>query len=92
MTNVPTLDIADLDKDFVMCNDAYKRGLGGVLMQEGQVVCYESQKLNEHEQNYTTHDLELVAIIHALKIWRNYLLGMRLVLMTDHNGLRYLFD
>jgi hypothetical protein len=48
--------------------------------------------LNEHEQRYATHDLELAAIVHALKMWRHYLLGRRFVLMTDHCGLKYLFD
>ena len=61
-------------------------------MQEGQVVCNESQKLHEHEKNYPTHDLELAMIIHALKMWRHYLLGRRFVLMSDHIGLGYLFD
>lgn len=56
------------------------------------MVCYESRKLNEHEQNYVTHDLELAVIIPTLKMWRQYLLGKRFVLMSDHNGLRYLFD
>lgn len=56
------------------------------------MVCYESRKLNEHEQNYLTYDLELATIIHALKMWRHYLLGRQFVLMTDHIGLRYLFD
>ena len=61
-------------------------------MQEGHVVCYKSRKLNEHEQNYVTHDLELETIIHALNMWRHYLLDKRFILMSDHNGLRYLFD
>ena len=61
-------------------------------MRDGQVVCYESRKMNEHEQNYLTHDLELVVIIHALKMWRHYRLGRRFVLMSDHSGLRYPFD
>jgi hypothetical protein len=61
-------------------------------MQEACVVCYESRKLNEHEINYMTHDLELSSIVHALKMWRHYLLGIRFVLMTDHCGLRSLFD
>lgn len=61
-------------------------------MQEGQVLWYESRKLNEHKQNYLTHDLELAAIIHALKMWRHYLIGRQFILMSDHNGLRYLFD
>jgi hypothetical protein len=61
-------------------------------MQKGSVICYESRKLNEHEVNYVTHDLELTAIVHALKMWRHYLLGRKFVLMADHCGLRYLFD
>lgn len=86
------LKIADLDMEFVACTYAFSRGLGGVLMQEGKVACYESWKLNEHEQNYQMHVLELPMIIHALKMWRHYLLGRRFTLMSDHSGLRYLFD
>jgi hypothetical protein len=74
------------------CTNACKEGLGGVLMQKGSVIFYESQKLNEHEVNYVTHDLELVSIVHALKMWRHYLLGRKFVLMKDHCGLRYMFD
>jgi hypothetical protein len=70
----------------------HKEGLKGVLMQEGQVICYESRKLNEHEVNYVTHDMELAAIVHALKMWMHYLLGRIFVFMTNHSGLRYLFD
>jgi hypothetical protein len=61
-------------------------------MQEGHAIFYESRKSNEHEVNYVTHDMELVSIVHALKMWRHYLLGRIFVLMTDHSGLRYLFD
>jgi hypothetical protein len=61
-------------------------------MQEGRVICYTSRKLNEREINYVTHDLELAAIVYALKMWRHYLLGRRFFLMTDHCGLRHLFD
>lgn len=61
-------------------------------MKEGHVVCQESRKLNEHKKYYVTCDLELEMIIHALKIWRNYLLGRRFALMSDHSGLRYLLD
>jgi hypothetical protein len=75
-----------------LCIDACKEGLGGVLSQEGFVVCYESQKLKEHEKNYATHDLELVTIVHTLRKWRHYLMGKRFELRTDHNGLKYLFD
>jgi hypothetical protein len=92
LSHAPVLKIVDLEVDFLMCTDACKEGLRGVLMQGGSVVCYESRKLNEHEVNYVTHDLELAAIVHALKMWRHYLLGRKFVLMTDHCGLRYLFD
>jgi hypothetical protein len=92
LTHAPVLKIVDPEADFLVCTDACKEGLGGVLMQGGSVVCYESRKLNEHKVNYVTHDLELAAIVHALKMWRHYLLGRKFVLMTDHYGLRYLFD
>jgi hypothetical protein len=92
LTHAPVLKIVDPEADFLVCTDAYKEGLGGVLMQGGSVVCYESLKLNEHQVNYVNHDLELAAIVHALKMWRHYLSGRKFVLMTDHFGLRYLFD
>jgi hypothetical protein len=84
--------IADPNEDFMVCTDACKEGLGGVLSQNGLVVCFESRKLKEHEKLYAIHDLELEAIVHALKKWRNYLMGKRFELRTDHNGMRYLFD
>jgi hypothetical protein len=86
------LKIVDPNKDFLVCTDACKEGLRGVLMKEGHVIFYESIKLNEHEINYVTHDLELASIIHNLKMWSHYLLGRRFVLKTGHSGLRYLFD
>jgi hypothetical protein len=92
LTNVHVLKIADPNKDFHVCTYAYKEGLRGVLMQEGHVIFYESRKSNEHEVNYVTRDMELAAIVHALKMWRHYLLGRIFVFMTNHSGLRYLFD
>jgi hypothetical protein len=92
LTHAPVLRIADPDDDFLVCIDSCKERLGGVLMQEGRVIFYVSRKLNENEINYVTHDLELAAIVNALKMWRHYLLGRRFVLMTDHCGLRHLFD
>jgi hypothetical protein len=92
LTSAPILRIADPNADFIVCTDACKEGLGGVLSQNGFVICYESRKLKEHEKNYATHDLELGAIVHALKKWRHYLMGRRFELRTDHNGLKYLFD
>jgi hypothetical protein len=92
LTSSPILRIADPNKDFIVCTDACNEGLGGVLSQNGFVICYESRKLKDHERNYATHDLELAAIVHALRKWRHYLMGKRFQLRTDHNGLKYLFD
>jgi len=64
-----------------VCTDACKEGLGGILMHEGKVICYESRKINEHEKNYVIHDLEMTSIVHALNIWRHFLLGIRFILM-----------
>jgi hypothetical protein len=75
-----------------VCIDSCKDGLRGVLIQEGHVIFYESIKLNEHEVNYATHDMEFDSIVHALKICRHYLLGRRFVLMTNHRGLRHFVD
>src|SRR6266540_3900743 len=60
-------------------------------MQEGRVVAYASRQLKRHEENYPTHDLELAAVVHALKIWRHYLLGNHCNIYTDHKSLKYIF-
>jgi len=86
------LKISNPEKDFLVCTDACKEGLGGVLMQEGNLICYDSRKLNEHEHSYVTHELDLATIVHDLKMWRNYFLQRRFVLMEDHCGLKYIFD
>jgi hypothetical protein len=67
LTSAPILRIVDGNEDFVVCTYACKEGMGGVLNQNGFFICYESIKLNEHENNYATHDLEVAAIVHALK-------------------------
>jgi hypothetical protein len=87
LTHALLLKIVDPKTDFLMFTNACKEGIKGFLMQEGSVVFYESRKLNEHEVNYVTHDLELAAIVHTLKMWRHYLLGRKFVLMIDHCGL-----
>jgi hypothetical protein len=92
LTSAPVLNIADPNEIFVVCTDACKEGLGGVLRKNGHVIGYESRKLKEHERNYATHDLELVAIVHALRTWRHYLMGKRFELRIDHIGLKYLFE
>jgi hypothetical protein len=91
LTSVPILRIVYPNEDFIVCIDSCKEGLGGVLSQNGYVVCYESRKLKEHERKYVTHDLELEAIVHALKMWSHYLMGKRFELRTNHSGLKYLF-
>jgi hypothetical protein len=65
--------------------------LGCILMQEGQVVCYASRQLRKHEENYPTHNLELAAVVHALKIWRHYLIGHRCEIYSDYKSLKYIF-
>ncbi len=71
-------------------SDASHNGLWCVLLQEGKVVTYASRQLRPHENNYPTHDLELAAIIFALKIWRHYLYGEKCYIYTDHKSLKYL--
>jgi hypothetical protein len=92
LTSAPILRIADPNEYFIVCTDACNEGLGGVLNQNGFVICYESRKLKEHERHYATHDLELATIVHALRKWRHYLMGKMFELRTNHNGLKYLFD
>ena len=77
-------------KEYVIFNDASLNGLGCVLMQEGKVVAYASRNLKPHERNYPTHDLELIAIVSALKIWRHYLYGEKCFIYTNHKSLKYL--
>ncbi|TYK22669.1 ty3-gypsy retrotransposon protein [Cucumis melo var. makuwa] len=69
------LTVPDGSGSFVLYSDASKKGLGCMLMQQGRVVAYASRQLKSHEQNYPTHDLELAAVVFALKLWRHYLYG-----------------
>jgi hypothetical protein len=92
LTSSPILRISDPNEDFIVCTDACKEGIGGVLNQNGFVICYESRKLKENERHYATHDLELVAIVHALRKWRHYLMEKFFEIRTYDDGLKYLFD
>jgi hypothetical protein len=92
LITAPILKVENPNKDFTICVDASKEGLGSVLTQEGHIICYESWKLKEHEKNYVTHDLELAAVIHALKMWRHYIMGRRFLLLTDNSGVKYMFN
>ncbi|KAL0560669.1 hypothetical protein IC582_001079 [Cucumis melo] len=91
LVTAPVLTVPDGSGSFVIYSDASKKGLGCVLMQEGKVVAYASRQLKSHEQNYPTHDLELAAVVFALKIWRHYLYGEKIQIFTDHKSLKYFF-
>ncbi|WMV58889.1 hypothetical protein MTR67_052274 [Solanum verrucosum] len=88
-THVLTL-LEGLDGYVIYC-DASRVGLGCVLMQRGKVIAYASRKLKVHEKNYPTHDLDLAAVLFALKIWRHYLYGVHVDVFTDHKSLQYVF-
>ncbi|KAL0549347.1 hypothetical protein IC582_013828 [Cucumis melo] len=91
LVTAPILTVPDGSGSFVIYSDASKKGLGCVLMQQGKVVAYASRQLKSHEQNYPTHDLELAAVVFALKIWRHYLYGEKIQIFTDHKSLKYFF-
>ncbi|KAL4282512.1 hypothetical protein GQ457_16G022250 [Hibiscus cannabinus] len=90
LTHAPVLIQPEPGKEFAMYSDASHYGLGCVLMQGDNVIAYASRQLKPHELNYPTHDLELAAIVFALKIWRHYLYGEKCHLFTDHKSLKYL--
>jgi ribonuclease HI len=85
------LIMSDLQKGFDIYCEACSQGLGCVLMQEGHVIAYASRQLWKHELNYPTHELELAAVVHALKIWRHYIMGTKYQVYTDHKSLKYIF-
>ncbi|GJR10351.1 reverse transcriptase domain-containing protein [Tanacetum coccineum] len=92
LCDAPILTLPDGVEDFVVYCDASNQGLGCVLMQRGKVIAYASRQLKTHEKNYTTHDLELGAVVFALKTWRHYLYGTKSVIYTDHKSLQHIFD
>ncbi|GJS61852.1 putative reverse transcriptase domain-containing protein [Tanacetum coccineum] len=79
-------------EDFVVYCDASRKGLGAVLMQKEKFIAYASRQLKIHEKNYTTYDLELRALVFALKMWRHYLYGTKCVVFTDHKSLQHILD
>jgi hypothetical protein len=91
LTSAPILRVSDMEKDFTVCTDASKQGLGAVLMKDGGVIAYASRKLNKYEELYMTHDLELVVVMLALKLWRHYLVGRNFELKTNHQSLKHIF-
>ncbi|GJU63348.1 hypothetical protein Tco_1245183 [Tanacetum coccineum] len=92
LCSAPILALPEGSEDFIVYCDASKKGLGAVLMQREKVIAYASRQLKIHEKNYTTHDLELGAVVFALKIWRHYLYGTKCTVFTDHKSLQHILD
>ncbi|CAN6486610.1 unnamed protein product [Victoria cruziana] len=92
LTNAPILTLPDGREGFAVYSDASGIGYGAVLMQKDKVIAYASRQLKSHEKNYPTHDLELGAVVFALKIWRHYLYGVEFEVFSDHKSLKYLFS
>ncbi|GJU59348.1 putative nucleotidyltransferase, ribonuclease H [Tanacetum coccineum] len=91
LVSSPILTLPSGSGGFQIYSDASKKGLGCVLMQHGKVIAYASRQLKPYEVNYPTHDLELAAVVFALKIWRHYLYGESCDIFTDHKSLKYIF-
>ena len=91
LISAPILTLPTGTGGYVIFSDASFKGLGCVLMQNGKVIAYASRQLKPYERNYPTHDLELAAVIFALKIWRHYLYGESCEIYTDHKSLKYIF-
>ncbi|GJV69938.1 putative reverse transcriptase domain-containing protein [Tanacetum coccineum] len=92
LCSAPILALPEGSKDFIIYYDASIKGLGAVLMQREKVIAYASRQLKIHEKNYTTHDLELGAVVFALKIWRHYLYRIKYTVFTDHKSLQHILD
>jgi hypothetical protein len=91
LTTSPVLAQPDTIKPFDVYCDASGTDLGGVLMQEGRVISYSSRQLRRHEEHYPTHELELAAVVMALRMWHHYLLENVVHIYTDHKSLKYIF-
>ncbi|GJU31274.1 putative reverse transcriptase domain-containing protein [Tanacetum coccineum] len=92
LCSAPILALPEGSEDFIVYCDASKKGLGAVLMQREKVISYASRQLKIYEKNYTTHDLDLGAVVFALKIWRHYLYGTKCTVFIDHKSLQHILD
>ncbi|GJU47227.1 putative reverse transcriptase domain-containing protein [Tanacetum coccineum] len=92
LCSVSILALPEGTKAFVVYCNASLKGYGAMLMQREKVIAYASRQLKFHEENYTTHDLELGAIVFALRLWRHYLYGTKCVVFTDHKSLQYILN
>nr|GEV05247.1 putative reverse transcriptase domain-containing protein [Tanacetum cinerariifolium] len=90
--SAPILALPKGSENFIVYYDASHKGLGAVFMQNEKVIAYASRQLKIHEKNYTTHDLELGAVVFALKLWRHYLYKNRCTIFTDHKSLQQILD
>ncbi|GJR80098.1 putative reverse transcriptase domain-containing protein [Tanacetum coccineum] len=92
LCEAPILALPEGNDDFVIYCDASLQGLGALLMQREKFIAYASRQLKPHEENYTTHDLELGAVVFAFKIWRHYLYCTKCTVFTDHKSLQHVLD
>ncbi|GJW68714.1 putative reverse transcriptase domain-containing protein, partial [Tanacetum coccineum] len=92
LCSAPILSLPKESEDFVVYCDASLKGFGVVLMQREKVIAYASRQLRKNEENYTIHDLELGAVVFALRLWRHYLYGTKCTVYTDHKSLQYILD
>ncbi|GKA05799.1 putative reverse transcriptase domain-containing protein [Tanacetum coccineum] len=92
LCSAPIMALPEGSEDFIAYCDALIKGLGVVLMQKDKVITYASRQLKIYEKNYTTHDLELGAVVFALKIWRHYLYGTKCIVFTDHKSLQHILN
>lgn len=88
-TEEPVLALLKYDKLFEVQTDVSDYAMGWVLMQDGHLVAYESRKLNDKERNYSAHEKEMTAIVHYLRTWRHYLLGMSFLVKTNNVSSTY---
>jgi len=91
LTSTPVIALPEHGELYMVYINTLRVGLGCVLMQRENVIAYASRQLRKHEGNYPTHDLEMAAVIFALKIWRSYLYGGKVQVFTDHKSLKYIF-
>ena len=91
LISTPILIVPERGQRYTVYCDTSKNGLGCVLIQSRRVVAYGSRQLKNHERNYPTYDMELVAIIFALKAWRHYVYGEKFEVFLDHGSLKYIF-
>nr|GFB86293.1 putative reverse transcriptase domain-containing protein [Tanacetum cinerariifolium] len=92
LCSVPILSLPEGSEDFVVYCDASLRGFRAVLMQREKVIAYASRQLRKNEENYTTHDLELEAVVFAFRLWRHYLYDTKCMVYADHKSLQYILD